>query len=113
MLPDVVEYVLGGLALLFIGLGLLSRRMPHVAWLQPFDMRRNLTPEQVARIRRRTNAYEGVQLILMGLLAPLGFLALKVMFFDSPSRTEVLMVGAASLLLIGLGIAAIASSRRR
>ena len=45
--------VLGVLGALF-GLSALSRRYPHIAWLQAFRINRpNLTEEQKARMRRR------------------------------------------------------------
>ena len=68
--------------------------------------------ERAARGRRRGAVYAGVQLILLGLGLPLAYAALDTMLFSTMTRTEVMLVGAASLLCIGLGVTAIWSSRR-
>lgn len=108
-LPDPVEYTLGALALVFIGLGVLARRFPDVPWLQHFDLGSRLTEEQRARLRRRANRSAGVELIALGFGIPLVYFALKMAFFQETRPIELAIVVAASLLCIGLGVAAFRS----
>jgi hypothetical protein len=108
-----IQMVLAGLCAIVFGLSALSRRFPHIAWLQHF---RNPFPrpseEQRAKMRRRSNFDGGVQLILLGLALPLGYGALTVMTFGSFDRTEIAFVLGGSVLCIGLGFTAIWKSRR-
>ena len=94
-------------------LSLLARRLPHVGWLQIFrDAFPPQTEEQRRLARKRGNFYTGVEFILMGIILPLGYGALKGMFFNEFTTLEIVIVTAASILCFGLGIAAIVSSRR-
>ncbi|MFN2567171.1 MAG: hypothetical protein ABR499_19420 [Gemmatimonadaceae bacterium] len=98
----------GGALVLVFGLSALARRFPDVAWLQPFrNAIPQLTGQQRAKIRRRSNIYAGVELILLGLVLPMAYAALKVMFFNAFTTKEVTLVLAGSALCIGLGITAI------
>lgn len=94
------------------GLSTIARRRPDIAWLQGV---RNAFPqptdEQRQKQRRRANVYAGAELILLGLIIPIGYLALTVMMFNDITMPMLLLVSAASLLCIGLGIAAIRSNR--
>ena len=106
--------VLGGLLLVVFGLAALSRRFPHVAWLQIFRYNfPRLTEEQQARMRQRANIHAGVEMILLGLALPLGYLAVTVMFFNDVTTIGTVLVLAASVLLIGFGVTAIWRSSRR
>lgn len=70
-----------------------------------------LPKEQKARMRRRSNVYAGVQLILLGVSLPFGYHILSMMtFFNSVSRTENIVVFAVSGLCVALGITAIVRS---
>jgi hypothetical protein len=72
-----------------------------------------LPKEQQVKLRRRSNVYAGVQLILLGVALPFGYHILSVMtFFSSVSRTENVFVFAGSGLCIALGITAIWRSGR-
>ena len=108
-----VQLVLGGLMALVFGLSALSRRLPHVAWLQVFryDPPR-LSEAQRARIRRRSNIHAGIEMILMGMALPLLYVASTVMLFNNFTTGWTALVLAGSLLLIGLGITAIWKNRR-
>lgn len=107
------ELVVGGILLLLLGLSALARRYPEVAWLQAFrDAFPRLPEKERARMRRRANVYAGVEMILMGLALPLGYLFLTVMFFNAFTPLKTTLVLAASVLLIGLGCTAIWRSRR-
>jgi len=108
-----LELVLAGLLVLIVGLATLARRFPHIGWLHAF---RRAFPQpsasQRATMRRRADFHAGIQLILMGLVLPLGYVALTVMFFNDFTRTGIALVAAASLALIVLGGLAIRHSRR-
>jgi hypothetical protein len=55
---------------------------------------------------------EGIKFILMGLVLPIGYVALKVMMFNEPTVQGFLIVGAGSLLCFVLGGMAIRSGLR-
>lgn len=95
------------------GLLAASRRYPHIAWLRRFSNALPRLPEEQRRkARKRGDFYAGVQLILLGIALPFGYAALTIMTFSSFTTTQTVLVGAGSLLCIGLGIIAISHSRR-
>jgi hypothetical protein len=106
------QIVVGGVVAVVYGLHALSRRFPHVPWLQHFRLPW-LTEEQPARMRHRAAAYAGAQLILLGLVLPLGYLVLTVMTFNTVRTGTLAIVLAGSVLCILLGITAIVQSGRR
>ena len=100
-------------AVLFI-LSTLSRRFPHVAWLQAFRFNRPALDDATrARMRRRANVYAGAELILLGVALPLGYGALTVMTFSSFNTGATVLVAVSSALCIVFGVAGIWRSGRR
>jgi hypothetical protein len=103
-----IQMVLGGLALVLFGLSALSRRLPNVAWLQIFRFERpRLSEEHRARMRRRANVHAGVELILLGIALPMGYVAMTVMLFNDITARAMTLVLMGSALCIGLGVTAI------
>ena len=108
------QIVVGSIVAVVYGLSALSRRFPYVAWLQYFRLPRSrLTEEQQARMRHRANVYAGAQLILLGLVLPLGYVVLTVMTFNTVRSGTLTLVLAGSVLCIVLGITAIVQGGRR
>ncbi len=108
-----IQIILGGMVLAMFGLSELSRRFPHVGWLQLFRLERpRLSEEQQARMRRRANVLGGVRLIALGLALPLIYLALTAMMFNDFSATKTTIVLTGSVLCIVLGITGIVRSYR-
>jgi hypothetical protein len=108
-----IQLVLVGLLALVFGLSALSRRFPHVAWLQVFRYEPpRLSDEQRARIRRRSDVYAGVRLILTGIGLPMVYVALTLMFFNEFTTKAIALVLGGSALCIGLGVTAIWRSDR-
>jgi hypothetical protein len=94
--------------------GYVSAGMPPIASREPRPSAVDRTrDEMLARGQRRRGIYTGIQFILMGLTLPLAYVAVDMMLWSTMTRTEWLVVSAASLLCIGLGIAAIITTRRR
>ena len=110
-LPEGVTIALGVAVLVVLGLGYASRRHPHVKWMRAFDLQRNLTEAQRARIRRSVNVTAGVELILLGVVIPLGYFALTLMFFSSPEPIDLVVVGVLSGLCVVLGTLGLVRSR--
>jgi hypothetical protein len=103
-----IQIVLGGLVVMLFGLSELSRRFPHVGWLQHFRVERpQLSEEHRARMRRRANVHSGIKLIMIGIGLPIAYLALTVMMFNDITVKNMAMVLTGSVLCIGLGITAI------
>jgi hypothetical protein len=108
-----VQMVLGSIVLIVFALSALSRWFPEVAWLQPFrNLQPNFSEEQKAKMRRRANVHAGVELILVGMGLPLGYLALTVMMFNDITPLTTTLVLAGSVLCIGLGVTAIVRRKR-
>ena len=113
-MSETFQVVVGSIVVVVYGLSALSRRFPHVAWLQHFRLPwLELTEEQRARTRYRANVYVGAQLILFGLVLPLGYVVLTVMMFNTITRGTMILVLAGSVLCIVLGITAIVQGMRR
>ena len=107
-----IQALAGLLFAVFWGLRLLSRRTPGNAWAQAFARAfPEPSKEHRRRFARRTNLYIGAQMMLMGFVIPLGYVALTVMMFHDFTRTGIALTAAASLLCIGLGVAAMFSNR--
>jgi hypothetical protein len=112
MLNDRDKMVLVGLMAVVFILSELSKRFPDVEWLRHFRWEpARLDDAQRARLRRRTNITSGVELMLIGLALPLGYVALKVMFFNEITAGGLTIVGLLSLVCFGLGVVAIWRNR--
>ncbi len=95
------------------GLSAAARRYPHITWLRGFSNAFPRLPEEQRRkVRKRGDFYAGAELILIGIALPFGYAVLTLMTFSTFTTTATVVVGAGSLLCIGLGIVAIAHSRR-
>src|SRR5919197_3353894 len=93
--PERLKLALAALIVVVMVLALLGKQYPDVAWLQVFRSPANrLTNEQRTRIRRSQNRLAGVELILAGVIVPLAYFALTVMFFNEPTLGMSVMVGA-------------------
>lgn len=107
-MPRTVEMVLGIVVVVVLALGWLARRFPDIAWLHAFRWHApKMSEAQRVKRRRRATIYAGAELILMGLVLPLGYVALIVMLFSRFTPAGIAIVTAASLLCVGLGITAI------
>lgn len=96
------------------GLSALSRRYPHIRWLQAFHIKRpQLSEEQKARMQRRANIHVAIQFVLLGFGVPVVYVASSVMMFNDPSALGLTISGLIGFALIVLGIIAIWSNRRR
>ncbi len=110
--PDAIKLpILGIIATVFV-LSQAARRYPHVDWLRKFEFPDHRTPEQKRRAARSGQIVGGLEMILIGIALPFGYLVLTVMFMNEPSADALLLVGGGSLLCIAFGVAAIVKARR-
>ena len=111
-LPGTAKVILLGLITIVIVLGALARRFPGVRWLRVFRLPEHpMTEEQRERMRRLGNRQGGMEMLLAGTVIALVSLLSNIMFFaDTPTGLTVL-VGAGSLLCIGLGITTLVRNR--
>jgi len=104
-LPDSVKAILFGLIVIAFALSRLARAFPDVAWLQIFRLPLNQMSEDEKASRRRTaNQITALELVLAGFALPLLYFVSTIMLFNEPKTIPTMIVGAASLLCIGLGI---------
>lgn len=108
---DDVKVVFGVLVLVWIGLQYAARRYPGVAWLQALKLR-ELSPRQQRAAERRANFMSGIEFILLGVVIPLGYLALTVMMFNDFRLVPTALVALTSAACIGVGVYAIARNAR-
>jgi hypothetical protein len=107
-----VQLIILGVLVVMFGLSALARRFPQVDWLQLFRFDRpRLSEQEKARIRRRSNIQAGIELLLLGIVLPLGYIAITVMFFSAFETIVTALVFAGSILCIGLGLMAIWRNR--
>jgi nucleoside recognition membrane protein YjiH len=112
-MSDKIKLILGSIVAVLFGLSALSRRFPQVGWLQHFYFELpELSEQQKAKMRRRAAFQVGAQLILLGIVLPLGYIALTVMMFNDLTRKAMALVLTASVVCIGLGITAIVRGYR-
>ena len=104
-LSPMLKVILLGVIAVVFGLSRLARAYPRVAWLQVFRLpQRQMSEEERTRRKRAENRRAGLEIILAWFVLPLVYFGLGVMFFTEPSRLEIVIVGALSLLGIGGGI---------
>ncbi len=109
MLSYRVQLILVAVVGVIMGLSALSRRFPHVAWLQAFRLPEP-SPQQQAEIRRRSYALEAVRFLIAGLVVPFGYLVLTVMSFREVTPAGMGVSLAISALCIGLAVHAFRQS---
>ena len=107
------QVVLASLALLVMVLGWLARKHPEVTWLRGFNLQARLTDDQRRGLRRSANVNAGAQLILLGVVLPVGYFLLKTMFFSGFTAPEVAIVAAGSLVCVVTGLIGMIRSLRR
>ena len=111
---QVVQLVILGVLVTAYGLSALSRRYPHVGWLQPFRFNwPQLSEEHRERMRRRANVHAGIELILLGFAVPIVYLGSSIMMFNDPTAWGLTISIAIGVLLIALGITGIWRNARR
>jgi hypothetical protein len=107
-----VQLVLVGIIVVLFGASALARRFPDIGWLQVFRYDPpQLSEEQRALMRRRSDINSGIQLILLGIGLPLIYVASTIMFFNDFEAIPTVLVVAGSVVCIGLGVTGIRRSR--
>jgi hypothetical protein len=111
---QIVQLVMIGVLAAVFGLSALSRRYPHVGWLQPFRFNwPQLPEEQRERMRRRANVHAGIELILLGFAVPIVYVGSSIMMFNDPTARGLTISIAIAALLIALGITGVWRNARR
>ena len=112
-MSDKIQLILGGIAAVLFGLSALSRRFPHITWLQHFYFERpQLSEAQKRKAGRRVAIHAGLQLILLGFVLPMGYVVLTVMMFNDLTRKAMAIVLTGSVVCIVLGVTAIVRGYR-
>jgi hypothetical protein len=111
-LPESVKIVLLGVFAAGIVLVWVSRRLPQVAWLEPFRLRGfQLTEAQKARHRRFHIIKAGLEIMLAGIAVPVLYVLSKVFMFDEPTSMGMLVSGAIAATCIVIGVVVMIRSR--
>ncbi len=108
---NLLKIILLGFLAAVYGLSALSRRYPHVAWLRAFRLEVKVTEEQRAKRRRRAERIAGIELILVGLCAPIAYLIVTLMTWGDPSAIGLTVSSLVGVVLIALGVFAIVRNR--
>ena len=104
-LPESVKAVLLGLIAIVFVLSRLARWFPHVAALQFFRLPViQMSEEQRTKRRRSGNRMAGLEIVLAGIILPLLYFGSTIMFFSEPKTIPTIIVGACSVLCIGVGL---------
>jgi len=98
-------------AMTFMVLSWLAGRRPDVRWLQPFRMP-EVHPAIREQRRRRAERVAGVEMILVGICLPIGYLILTVMTFSSLDPWWTAGVAIASIACIAGGITVLVKNWR-
>jgi hypothetical protein len=113
-MSDKIKPVPPVIVALLSGLSALSRRFPHIAWLQDFDFKPpELSEEQKAKMRRRATVRAGIKWILLGMVLPVGYVFHTMMLFSGITRKGMAIVLTGSVVCIALGVTAIVRGFRR
>jgi hypothetical protein len=111
-LPDPVKLVLLGLLALALGFGGLARALPGVGWLQVFRLPgARVSDEESRQHRRSANRLAAVKIILLGLVLPVLYVLMTFMRFDNLKALPTILVAAASLVCLAIGIAGLVRNR--
>ena len=108
---EVVQAVTGVAFFVVLGLSAAAKRRPDIAWLQAFKLP-EVPRQQRERHRKLSNRLAGMELILLGLCLPIGYVVLTVMTFGDLDTWWMIGVGLASLGCIALGVTALVQNWR-
>lgn len=108
---DALKLVAAIIALTFMALSWAADRRPDVAWLQKFRVP-ELYPGQRERRRKQANRLAGMEMILVGLCLPIGYVMLSVMTFSSLDPWWIAGVTLVSMGCIVAGISALVKNWR-
>ncbi len=104
-LSDTIKAILLGLIAIAFVLNRLSRRLPHIAWLQFFRLPAvQMSEEERARRRRSGNRMAGLEIVLAGVVLPPLYFVSTIMLFNEPETITMIIVGAISVACIAAGI---------
>ena len=106
-MPEWAKIALGTLVIVGFLLSRAAVRYPHVRWLRAFDLQSRIDPARRARLQRAGNLHAGGEMVLLGLILPLGYGAITMMTWGDFSPGITVAVFAASLVLILGGITVI------
>lgn len=112
-MSSTLQIVVASVAMLVMLLGWLARRHPEARWLRAFNLRDRLTPAQQRELKRSSDVAAGMQLILLGIVVALGYVALTVMLFNEFTTGGVVLVTVCSLGCIVAGVIGIGKSNAR
>jgi hypothetical protein len=101
-LPEPLKIIFGTLGIIVIAGIVAARLFPNVRWLDGF--RNKMTEGQKARARQRAAVLTGFEFILLGVVLPMIYFGLTIMFFNTPDPIWLTGIGIASVACIGLGV---------
>lgn len=99
-LPEWAKIALGVLVIAGFLLSRAAVRYPHVQWLRAFDVRGPVDPARQARLARAGKVKAGVEMILLGVVLPIGYAALTLMTWsDFKTGLTVAVFGTSAVLI--------------
>lgn len=110
-MSETFKIVVGSAVIVLYALHFLSQKFPHVTWLRHFRIPW-LRNEGQGRRARWAAVSAGAQLILLGVILPIGYVVLTVMTFSNLTTRGMTLALAGSVLCIVLGIAAVVQGGR-
>lgn len=110
--PERVKTVLTGILAGGFVLVYVARRLPNVAWLEPFRLRAfQQTEAQRARYRRFGNIKAGFEIMLAGIAVPMLYVLSRVFMFNEPTARGLLISGAVAVVAVVIGATILVRNR--
>lgn len=108
---ETVQAIAGVGFFVVLGLSAAAKRRPDIAWLQAFRLP-EMPRQRREHHRKLSNRLAGIQLILLGLCLPIGYVVLTAMTFSNFDSSWIIGVGLASIGCIALGVTALVQNWR-
>lgn len=104
-LPESIQLFLGAAIATAFVLNRLARYFTHISWLQWFRLPElKLSDVEKSRRKRSGNLRAGIEIVGLGLIIPVFYFGLSLIFFNTPETFDTVIVMAISIAFIILGV---------
>ena len=112
-LSAAVTFFVAGILAVAFALDQLARRRPDIQWLRALRLPTRPISEAQRRRERQSNRHAALEIIFLGLAAPVAYAALTSLLFNHVSTVAVALIGAASLACLAVGAVMLTRNRER
>ena len=110
-LSAAITFLVAGIVAVAFALDQLARRRPDIQWLRALRLPTRPISEAERRRERQGNRHAALEIIVLGLAAPVGYAVLTTLLFNHVSTLALVLVSAASLACLAVGAVVLTRNR--